>query len=99
MIYIRYNNRDNILKITFVIVLVWKLDVLDVRCIIQFFNIITHIHNDAYHHFQLTIWYEIFLPLNIWFIHLGDVQTDRATPIECISGVHDTIRIKIGTYL
>ena len=30
MIYIRGNNRDNILTVTFVIVLVWELDVVDI---------------------------------------------------------------------
>ena len=35
----------------------------------------------------------MFLPLNIWFIYLGDVQTDCATPNEWISEVHDTIWI------
>ena len=55
MIYIRYTNRDNILTVTFVIVLGWKLDVLDITCIIRFFNVITHIHIDAYYHYQLTV--------------------------------------------
>ena len=50
MIYICYNDRDNILTIIFVIVL-------DMRSIIQFFNIITHTHNDADHHYQLTVQY------------------------------------------
>ena len=37
--------------------------------------------------------------LNICVIYLGDIQSDCATHNEYISEVHDTIRIKIGTYL
>ena len=44
-------------------------------------------------------WYKIFLPLKLWVIYLGDIQTDCATHNESISEVHDTIWIKVGTYL
>ena len=40
---------------------------------------------------ELGIWDEIFLPLNIWVIYLGDIQTDCTTHKECISEVHNTI--------
>ena len=45
------------------------------------------------------IWNKIFLPLNFRVIYPDDIQTDCAAHNERISDVHDTIVIKIGTYL
>ena len=46
-----------------------------------------------------TIWYEIFLTLNLWVNHLSDLQTDCATHNQCMSEVHDTVWIKVNTCL
>ena len=45
------------------------------------------------------MWNEMFLPLDMWVIYLGDTETDCVTHNVGISGEHDSIQIKIGKYL
>ena len=83
--------------------------------IIQIFNILTFQYYEHFNIFTTTIMQmgikaeektnmdndmglNIFT-VNIWVIYLGDIQTDCATHNEYISKVHDTICIKMGTYL